>query len=181
LSIQRFSSPREYRDNNSGLHCQGSITVKFDFADPPLTHAAPIPGFDLDTALRTLNIARIAFDEINGNVQGFARQHEIGINPLAALPHKTTFHEIAHVVLGHTTSPKTIAVVTIVWAVASVVALMRLRLNSASRFLFASILKTIGNGLGGTVNSNRHTSNPGVHNTLGQLLCPRSEQSGLIN
>ena len=29
---------------------------------------------------------------------------EIAINPLAALPHKTTFHEMAHVVLGHTTS-----------------------------------------------------------------------------
>jgi antirestriction protein ArdC len=68
------------------------------------TYVAPIPGFDLDTALRTLNIARTPFDEINGNVQGFARQREIAVNPLAALPHKTTFHEIAHVVLGHTTS-----------------------------------------------------------------------------
>ncbi len=70
------------------------------------TYVAPIPGFDLDTALRSLNITRTAFDEINGNVQGFARQREIAINPLAALPHKTTFHEIAHVVLGHTTSEK---------------------------------------------------------------------------
>jgi hypothetical protein len=34
----------------------------------------------------------------------FARNREIAINPLAALPHKTTFHEMAHVVLGHTTS-----------------------------------------------------------------------------
>ena len=31
---------------------------------------------------------------------------EIAVNPLAALPHKTTFHEIAHIVLGHTTSEK---------------------------------------------------------------------------
>jgi antirestriction protein ArdC len=68
------------------------------------TYVAPIPGFDMDTALRTLNIARTPFDEINGNVQGFARQREIAVNPLAALPHKTTFHEIAHIVLGHTTS-----------------------------------------------------------------------------
>jgi antirestriction protein ArdC len=70
------------------------------------TYVAPIPGFDLDTALHTLHITRTAFDEINGNVQGFARQREIAINPLAALPHKTTFHEVAHVVLGHTTSEK---------------------------------------------------------------------------
>ncbi len=68
------------------------------------TCVAPIPGFDMDTALHTLNITRIPFDEINGNIQGFARQREIAVNPLAALPRKTTFHEIAHVVLGHTTS-----------------------------------------------------------------------------
>jgi antirestriction protein ArdC len=70
------------------------------------TYVAPTPGFDLDTALGTLNIARTAFDEINGNIQGFARHREIAVNPLAALPHKTTFHELAHVVLGHTTSEK---------------------------------------------------------------------------
>jgi len=70
------------------------------------TYAAPTPGFDLDAALGALNIARTAFEEINGNIQGFARHREIAVNPLAALPHKTTFHEIAHVVLGHTTSEK---------------------------------------------------------------------------
>ena len=70
------------------------------------TYVAPIPGFDLETALRTLQVTRTPFDEINGNIQGFARQREIAVNPLAALPHKTTFHEIAHIVLGHTTSEK---------------------------------------------------------------------------
>jgi antirestriction protein ArdC len=70
------------------------------------TYVAPIPGFDLDTALRALNITRTAFDEINGNIQGFTKHREIAVNPLAALPHKTTFHEIAHIVLGHTTSEK---------------------------------------------------------------------------
>ena len=69
-------------------------------------HSAPIPGFDLDTALRSLNITQIPFDEINGNIQGFAKQREIAINPMAGLPHKTTFHEIAHVVLGHTTTER---------------------------------------------------------------------------
>jgi antirestriction protein ArdC len=70
------------------------------------SYVATIPGFDLETALRALNITRTAFDEINGNIQGFARQREIAVNPLAALPHKTTFHEIAHIVLGHATSEK---------------------------------------------------------------------------
>jgi antirestriction protein ArdC len=69
-------------------------------------YVPPIPGFDIDTALRTLNITRTPFDEMNGNIQGFADGREIAVNPVAALPHKTTFHEIAHIVLGHTTSEK---------------------------------------------------------------------------
>ena len=68
------------------------------------TYVAPIPDFDMDMALRSLNITRTSFDEINGNIQGFARRREIAVNPLAALPYKTTFHEFAHIVLGHTTS-----------------------------------------------------------------------------
>ena len=70
------------------------------------TPVPPIPGFDIDTALRTLNITRTPFDELSGNVQGFARAREIAVSPLAALPHKTTLHELAHIVLGHTTSEK---------------------------------------------------------------------------
>ena len=69
-------------------------------------YVAPIPGFDMDTALRTLNITRTPFDEINGNIQGFANGREIAVNPVAGLPHKTTFHEIAHIVLGHTTAER---------------------------------------------------------------------------
>jgi antirestriction protein ArdC len=66
----------------------------------------PIPGFDLIAALQSLCITRTPFDEINGNVQGFAHQREIAISPIAELPLKTMLHEIAHVVLGHTTSQK---------------------------------------------------------------------------
>ena len=34
---------------------------------------------------------------------GFARQRSISVSPVAPLPHKTAFHELAHVLLGHTT------------------------------------------------------------------------------
>ena len=61
-----------------------------------------IPGFDLTTALRDLRIQRVEFESINGNAQGYAFERSIAINPLAQLPHKTTFHELAHIVLGHT-------------------------------------------------------------------------------
>jgi hypothetical protein len=48
-------------------------------------YVPPIPGFDIDTALRALNITRTSFDEMNGNIQGFANGREIAVNPLAAL------------------------------------------------------------------------------------------------
>ena len=68
--------------------------------DTPYT--LQIPGFNLATALQTLDINQVEFDELNGNVQGFAAERRIALNPVAELPQKTTFHEIAHVVLGHT-------------------------------------------------------------------------------
>jgi hypothetical protein len=70
------------------------------------TPIPPIPGFDIDTALCALSITRTPFDELNGNIQGFAHGREIAVNPVAGLPYKTTFHEIAHIVLGHTTAER---------------------------------------------------------------------------
>jgi antirestriction protein ArdC len=45
----------------------------------------------------------VAFDHSDGNCQGYASGRTIAVNPVAILPHKTRFHELAHVVLGHTT------------------------------------------------------------------------------
>jgi antirestriction protein ArdC len=67
--------------------------------DTPFTLRTP--GFDLQTALNRLAVQRLQFDLLDGNVQGLARDHGIAINPVAQLPHKTAFHELAHVVLGH--------------------------------------------------------------------------------
>lgn len=60
------------------------------------------PLWDKQTALSALGISQPPFVLTNGNVQGFAREKSIAVSPLAALPHKTTFHELGHVVLGHT-------------------------------------------------------------------------------
>ena len=62
-----------------------------------------IPQWEADRALTALEIEEIAFTATDGNCQGFARNHQVAINPVAQLPHKTLFHEVAHVVLGHTT------------------------------------------------------------------------------
>ena len=44
----------------------------------------------------------VPFDHSDGNCLGFARDHSISLNPINPLPHKTRFHELAHVLLGHT-------------------------------------------------------------------------------
>ncbi len=60
------------------------------------------PEWDAQRALAALGIEMIPFDSTDGNCQGFARKRSIAINPVAQLPHKTLFHEMAHVTIGHT-------------------------------------------------------------------------------
>ncbi len=60
------------------------------------------PEWDTKRALAALDVEMIPFDSIDGNCQGFARKRQIAINPVAQLPHKTLFHEMAHVTIGHT-------------------------------------------------------------------------------
>ena len=61
------------------------------------------PAWDKAAALAKLDINEVAFDHSDGNCQGYASGRTIAVNPVAILPHKTRFHELAHVVLGHTT------------------------------------------------------------------------------
>ena len=69
---------------------------------PELAEVDPLPSWDRGRALEALSVAEVAFQHPDGNCQGYARGREIAVNPVAALPAKTTFHELAHVVLGHT-------------------------------------------------------------------------------
>ena len=55
-----------------------------------------LPEWDADRALGTLDIEWIAFTDTDGNCQGYAKKRQIAINPVAQLPHKTLFHEAAH-------------------------------------------------------------------------------------
>lgn len=76
--------------------------------DGETAFAPSIPGFDLATALRDLHIQQVDFESTNGNAQGYAFERCIAINRLAQLPHKTTFHELGHIVLGHTEEGKVV-------------------------------------------------------------------------
>jgi antirestriction protein ArdC len=62
-----------------------------------------IPAWDRIRALSALNVEEVPFEMMNGNCQGYAKGHQIAINPVAQMPAKTTFHELAHIELGHTT------------------------------------------------------------------------------
>jgi hypothetical protein len=64
--------------------------------------AEPLPKWDRAHALQTLGIEQIAFDHMDGNTWGFARGKQIAVSPLSPMPDRTLLHEIAHVVLGHT-------------------------------------------------------------------------------
>jgi hypothetical protein len=74
-----------------------SQTEGADFA-----HEVKTPLWDSAKALQALSISETSFTMIDGNCQGYASGQTFALNPVAALPHKTRFHEMAHIVLGHT-------------------------------------------------------------------------------
>lgn len=55
-----------------------------------------------EKALQTLEVTEISFDHTDGNMMGYAIDRKIAVNPLNPFKHKTIFHELAHIVLGHT-------------------------------------------------------------------------------
>jgi hypothetical protein len=61
-----------------------------------------MPDWNQTRAFEALGIVEELFTMPDGNCQGYARQRTIAVSPVAELPHKTRFHELAHVVLGHT-------------------------------------------------------------------------------
>jgi hypothetical protein len=73
-----------------------SQTIGDEFTPPRL------PEWEAERAIAALDIEQIAFTDTDGNCQGYAKKRQIAINPVAQLPHKTLFHETAHVILGHT-------------------------------------------------------------------------------
>jgi len=66
------------------------------FSEPILS-----PSWDRHAAIDTLNVEEIPFEDVDGNCQGYAKARSFAVSPVAVLPHKTTFHELAHIVLGH--------------------------------------------------------------------------------
>src|SRR5262249_41193650 len=57
-------------------------------------------------ALEGLNIEERPFEIVDGNCQGYSQHRTIAISPLAVNPLKTTIHEMAHILCGHTTESR---------------------------------------------------------------------------
>lgn len=60
-------------------------------------------AWDRTRAIAALDVTEEPFAMFSGNAQGYARGRTIAVSPIAANPYKTTFHELAHVLIGHTT------------------------------------------------------------------------------
>jgi antirestriction protein ArdC len=61
-----------------------------------------LPQWSKERALAELQISEVPFQDLNGNTLGYARKREVAVSPICPFPHKTLFHEIGHVELGHT-------------------------------------------------------------------------------
>ncbi len=64
--------------------------------------AVQVPGWDKTQALAALAVTEVPFESADGNVMGYARDRVVAISPVNPKPYKTLFHELAHVLLGHT-------------------------------------------------------------------------------
>jgi antirestriction protein ArdC len=75
------------------------VMAQTDGHDVP---AVELPEWTKARALAGLNVTEIPFTAVDGNALGYARARELAINPVNPLPFKTLFHELAHILLGHT-------------------------------------------------------------------------------
>lgn len=66
-----------------------------------------IRSWQPELALANLNIEEVPFTLIDGNTAGYSIDRKLAINPVAPYPIKTLMHEMAHIVLGHTTPDQT--------------------------------------------------------------------------
>ncbi|UNQ40938.1 hypothetical protein MPC38_06720 [Prescottella equi] len=72
-----------------------------------MTEGEPLPDLELpewsrSRALAALAITEVAFEQMDGNLQGYSYERNIAVNPAAANGDKTWFHEGGHILLGHT-------------------------------------------------------------------------------
>lgn len=80
------------------------VRAAFDYPDTDGKAVAipQPPEWSIEQTEQNLRITRMPFTQINGNVQAYSKERAYALNPLARYPLKSTVHELAHIVLGHT-------------------------------------------------------------------------------
>jgi hypothetical protein len=77
---------------------KGSRAAPQDADMPPLA----TPAWEAERALAALNVNEVPFNSTDGSgILGYAAGRSIAVSPTSPLPHLTRFHELAHVLLGH--------------------------------------------------------------------------------
>lgn len=98
--------PEEDEEGNKDFVVRGFKPVNciFGYSDTDGEELPPAKpeNWDLSLALTALDIKQEVFTQQNGNIQGYSHDRTIAINPMAKAPLKTTFHELAHILLDHT-------------------------------------------------------------------------------
>lgn len=61
-----------------------------------------LPDWSKEDAMRNLDITEVPFEDGDGNTQGYSTGNKLAMNPVAEHPLPTMLHEMAHIVLGHT-------------------------------------------------------------------------------
>ncbi len=95
-------------DGETEEHCFTRFIYRANWFTLAQTDGDALPELEPATwdrarALTELKVHEIAFTSTDGNCLGYARDRAIAVNPCNPLAHKTRFHELAHVLLGHTT------------------------------------------------------------------------------
>lgn len=103
--VRPITIKREDEDGNERIFTRFKpVKCLFTYSETEGEELPPVevPTWSLPRALDKLEVRQVPFEELNGNVQGYSRGREFAINPVAVNPLKTTFHELGHIVLGHT-------------------------------------------------------------------------------
>jgi hypothetical protein len=101
---QEEETPAEKRERVARLIGFKAVRAVFPLSatDGPELPPQPTPSWDLQLALGKLGIREVPFDNTNGNLQGWSHGTEFAINPIAVNRLKTIYHELGHILLGHT-------------------------------------------------------------------------------
>lgn len=103
LMFNEINEQGEKEQKVRGFKWQNSVFEVSDTEGADLPEYQP-PEWNRTLALGTLGIQQVAFQQLNGNIQGYSSEKVVAINPVAAYPFKTLLHEVGHIVLKHTTA-----------------------------------------------------------------------------